>query len=158
MWEHQERCRCPLVNMKRFALIPAVLCLFIATASYAYISGRFDVLRRTGHYTIEVNGAAVYGDVLVGRASAVVTRRDNGNAHSYLLLYAGDVDRTSDIGQVIDCGEWIAPRLPILIRTSNYPRCNVRSATAGVSRTSLTLRGRVQQFTTGEQNVISIER
>jgi hypothetical protein len=144
--------------MRRFALIAAVSCLLIGAASYAYISGRFDLLRRAEHYTIEVNGAAIHGDVLVGRASAVVTRRDEGHTHSYLLLYEGDVDQTGDIGQVIDCGDWIAPRLPILIQTSSYPTCNVRSARAGVSRISLTYKGTAQRFTTSEQDVISIKR
>ncbi len=78
--------------------------------------------------------------------------------HSYLLLYAGDVDRMGDLGQVIDCGKWIAPRLPILIQTDSYPNCNVGSAGAGVSRISLTSKGTAQLFTTREQDVISIER
>jgi hypothetical protein len=143
--------------MRRFAWIAAVSCFLVGAASYAYVSGRFDLLNRTGHYTVEVNGAAVRADVLVGRASAVVTRRDKGNIHSYLLLYAGDVDGTGDMGQVIDCGDWIAPRLPILIQTNSYPNCNVRSVRAGASRMSLTSKGRAQMFTIREQNVISIK-
>jgi hypothetical protein len=143
--------------MRRFTLIAAVSCLLVGAALYAYISGRFDLLHRAEHCTIEVNGATIHGDVLVGRASALVTRKDNGNTHSYLLLYEGDVDRVGDIGRVIDCGDWIAPRLRILVQTSSYPACNVRSASAGVFRISLSSKGTEQRFTT-RQDVISIKR
>ena len=94
-------------------------------ASYAYVMGRFDLLHRSRGRTIDVNGTAVRADLLIGRVSAVVTRRDKGKEHSYLLLYAGDVDQTGDIGEVIDCRNWIAPRLPILIRTNTYPGCEL---------------------------------
>jgi hypothetical protein len=65
---------------------------------------------------------------------------------------------TYNIGQVIDCGDWIAPRLPILIQTSSYPKCDVRSARASALRTSLMSKGKAEQFITTEQDVISIRR
>jgi|SRR5580704_2995626 hypothetical protein len=141
--------------MRRFVAIAAASCLVIGITSYAYTSRRFGLLCRAGRYTVEVNGAAVHGGVLAGRSTAVVTRRDKGKEHSYLLLYAGDIDQTGDVGQVIDCGEWIAPKLPILIRTSNYPNCEQRSTR---SRISLMSKGTTEQFTTTEQDVISIRR
>lgn len=143
--------------MRRATLIAATSCLLICIAAYAHISGRFIVLLRAGHCTVEVNGAAIDGDVLAGRRTTLVTRRDKDKAHSYLLLYEGDVDRTGDIGKVIDCGQWVAPRLPILIQTSSYPKCEGQSGTAA-SRVSLTFKGTAERFTTAEQDVISIRR
>ncbi len=147
------------ISMRRFVSIAATTCLLIVAVSYWYATGRFDLLRWTPHWTIEVNGAAVHGDVQVGRGSAVVTRRDKGKEHSYLLLYEGDVDQTGDIGQVIDCGDWLAPRLPILIQTSSYPNCKVRAGEgASRPRMSLTVKGIAEQFVTTDRDVISITR
>lgn len=147
------------IRMRRFGLIATAACLLSGVAFYAYVTGRFDLLHRSPGRTIDVNGTAVHADLLIGRMSAVVTRRDKGKEHSYLLLYAGDVDQTGDIGEVIDCRDWIAPRMPVLIRTSTYPGCELHSQEgASRSRISLILKGAAEQFTTPDKNVISIRK
>jgi hypothetical protein len=108
--------------MRRLVQIAATTFLLIVVVSCWHVTGSFDLLRWKPHWTIEVNGAVVHGEVQAGRGAAVVTRRDAGKEHSYLLLYEGDVDQTGDVGQVFDCGEWLAPRLPILIQTSSLPQ------------------------------------
>jgi hypothetical protein len=145
--------------MRRFAVIAATICLLAVAAFYFYLTGRIDLLHRRPHWTVEVNGAAIDGEVLAGRVSAVVTRRDKGKEHSYLLFYAGDVDQTGDIGQVIDCQNWIAPNLPILIETGGYPKCKVQPKDNASSwRMSLTTKDASEQFVTTDRNVISIIR
>src|SRR5215470_13430027 len=112
--------------MKAFTLIAAVLVLLVGPAWLAYARGQFDILHRGRGWNVQVNNKPIRADVLVGRASLLVTRRDKNNEHSYLLLYAGDIDRIGDGGQVLDCGAWVAPKLPILIQTNSYyPNCNL---------------------------------
>jgi len=143
------------ISMRRLVPIAATTFLLIVAVSYWYVTGRFDLLRWKPHWTIEVNGAAVHGDVQVGRGAAVVTRRDKGKEHSYLLLYEGDVDQTGDVGQVFDCGEWLAPRLPILIQTGSYPNCKVRDRKGACRpRMPLTVKGIAEQFVTIDREVI----
>ena len=145
--------------MRRFALIGFTICLLTSIAFYLHLTGRFGLLRRTPQWKVEVNGAVVDGGVLVGRAFAVVTRRDKGKEHSYALFYEGDVDQTGDMGRVIDCREWIAPKLPILIETRNYPMCKVRPhARASGSRLPLTAKNGAPQFLTVDGDVISIRQ
>jgi len=87
---------------------------FSRTASYV-------VLNR--NLILKVNGQAVPGEFLGGRWSAIVTRRDPGHVHSWMLGYAGDIDPAGNIGAVGDCGDWVAPRLPALLLTAKYPPC-----------------------------------
>jgi hypothetical protein len=143
--------------MRRFALIAATTCLLIGGGFYVYYAyrmGKFDLMHRSVAWIIEVNGIPVQADVLVGRLSTVVTRRDKGKEHSYLLLYASDVDYSGTIGQARDCRNWVAPKLPILIRTSTYPIVNCDEERA--SRILLTSEG--VHFTTMDREMISIGR
>jgi hypothetical protein len=88
----------------------------------------------------------VDGEVLVAREFAVVTRRDKGKEHSYLLFYEGGVDQAGDAGRAIECQKWIAPRLPILIETGTYPNCKIRSHGNGNTlRMSLMAKGSTPQ-------------
>ena len=145
--------------MRRFALIGVTICLLTAAVFYLHLTGRFGFLRRTPDWNVVVNGVTVDGEVLAGRAFAVVTRRDKGKEHSYLLFYEGDVDQTGDMGRVIDCRKWIAPRLPILIETGTYPNCQVRSYdNANTFRMSLIAKGGAPQFVTTDVDVISIRK
>jgi hypothetical protein len=145
--------------MRRLPLIAATICLLTGATLYLYLTGRFDLLHRKPLWTVEVNGAVVDGEVLAGRASALATRRDKGREHSYLLLYAGDVDQKGDVGQVIDCQNWVAPRLPILIATSDYPNCKLRhEQNADSWRMSLTIKDASEQFVTADRDVISIRQ
>lgn len=98
-------------------LIAGTIFLFVvgSLARYLDFSGkaRFLVLERGR--TVKVNGVLVRGDVLARRGTAIVTRRDAGNEHSYQLSATGDIDMTGDIGSVRDCNQWIAPRWPFLV-------------------------------------------
>ena len=142
--------------MRRLALIGFTMCLLTSIAFYLHLTGRFGLLRRTPQWKVEVNGAVVDGDVLVGRAFAVVTRRDKGKEHSYALFYE---DQTGDMGRVIDCREWIAPRLPILIETRTYPICKVRSHDMSKgSHLPLTAKNGAPQFPTADGDVIAIRQ
>ena len=78
--------------MRRFALIGVTICLLTGAVFYSYLTGRFALLRKTPEWNVVVNGATVDGEVLAGRTFAVVTRRDKGKEHSYLLFYEGDVE------------------------------------------------------------------
>jgi hypothetical protein len=42
-------------------------------------------------------------------------------------FFEGDTDAVGDTGFVIDCPAWVAPRLPILLETANFPPCNMLS-------------------------------
>jgi hypothetical protein len=145
--------------MRRFALISVTMCLLAGALFYFYLTGRFALLRRTPDWNVVVNGVTVDGEVLAGRAFAVVTRRDKGKEHSYLLFYEGDVDQTGDMGRVIDCRKWIAPRLPILIETGTYPNCKMRSHdNANTVRMPLMAKDGAPQFLTTDGDAISIRK
>jgi hypothetical protein len=145
--------------MRRLALIGVTICLLTAAVSYLHLTGRFAFLRRATDWNVAVNGVTVDGEVLAGRAFAVVTRRDKGQEHSYLLFYEGDVDQTGNMGRVIDCRKWIAPRLPILIETGSYPNCKVRSHdNANTFRMSLMSKDGIPQFLTTDGDVISLRK
>jgi hypothetical protein len=138
--------------MRRFALI-AVTTLLTGAVFYFYLTGRFALLRRTPDWKVVVNGVTIDGEVMAGRAFAVVTRRDKGKEHSYLLLYEEDVDQKGDMGRVVDCRKWIAPSLPILIETGTYPNCN-----ANTFRMPLVARNGVPEFLTADGDLISIRK
>jgi hypothetical protein len=107
----------------------AVLMVLSVLATYAFLRSYNAVafLTRNKNTTIEVNGALVQGEVLEGRLTAIVTRRDAGKVHSYRLFFEGDTDSNGDTGFVIDCHAWVAPRLPFLLEAANYPPCNILS-------------------------------
>jgi len=95
----------------------------------------------------------VEGELLGNRFSAIVTIRDMGKKHSYQLLYAGDVDKTGDMGQVVDCRQWVAPHFPLLLQTRNYPPCKRLPEDEYVSLLS---RRHSMQFVTKDHSTISI--
>ena len=90
---------------------------------YLYSSGKTSFLVLNRRATIGVNGALVQGELLEGHTAAITTIRDAGKKHSYALFFEGDTDFTGDMGFVVDCGEWVAPHLPLLPVTQNYPPC-----------------------------------
>jgi hypothetical protein len=113
--------------MRRFILtVPVSLGLLFVWA-WLFYSGRASYFILSRGATFTVNGAPVPGQVLRGRATAIVTTREAGKEHSYQVWFAGDTDFTGNMGNVIDCHEWVAPRLPILLETRNYPPCMART-------------------------------
>jgi hypothetical protein len=147
------------VNMKKKVLILAplgvlsILCAGALLRSYNAVS----YLSRNRHATIQVNGAPVDGDVLVGKLTAIITRRDAGKAHSYRVFFETDTDSLGNNGFVIDCRTWLAPRVPFLIEAANYPPCNILSDDVYKDRRwPLSRRGKFIEFTTNEQSTVRI--
>jgi hypothetical protein len=141
---------------KRWLLLSALTVLVIALVVWwLFFSGRVAYLTLDRRLKVAVNGVPVDGEILGNRVTAIVTRRDAGNEHSYQLLFEGDVDSTGDMGSVIDCHEWVAPHLPLLLETRSYPPCK-RLADDGVQRWSLILRRKSMQFVTKDNSTISV--
>jgi hypothetical protein len=103
---------------------------------------------------IEVNGVTAQGEILAGRGTAILILREKGETHSYLLLAAGDVDSSGHIGEVVDCGNWVAPHLPILLETRNHRPCLPKPNNA--RREPLLLRGAFLQFVGKDKSTISV--
>jgi hypothetical protein len=146
---------------KRIALL-AILCVAAPVAvAWMVRSGKIAFLSSARHWTIQVNGTPVPGEILSNKFTAIVTRRDEGKHHSYQLFFEGDTDFTGDMGFVVDCGQWVAPQLPLLIETSHYPSCERRRLRGGVSDTGpwpLTNKGQSLQFVLKDQTIITISR
>ena len=126
---------------------------------YCYFSDRLGFLTLNIHAKIEVNGATVPGEILEGRTTALVTTRESGKSHSYRLFFEGDTDFTGDMGFVVDCGPWVAPHLPFLPETRNYPPC--KGFLEGASRTGrwpLIDKGKSMQFVLRDQSTVRINR
>jgi hypothetical protein len=124
-----------------------------------HFSERLSFLVLNTHAIIEVNGAPVKGEVLEGRATAIVTTRSPGRNHSYRLFFEGDTDVTGDMGSVVDCDQWVAPRLPFLPETRNYPPCkNPFNDSSRARRWPLINKGKFMQFDLKDQSAIRIRR
>jgi hypothetical protein len=67
-------------------------------------------------------GAPVTAEVLDGTLTALVTMRESNGEHSYLLMFEGDTDSTGDTGSAVDCHEWTAPRVPLLLVSTESPQ------------------------------------
>lgn len=142
---------------KRLLLLSALTVIAFAVA-WLFSSGRVAYLSLDRHLRIEVNGMPLQGDVFRNRVTAIVTRRDVGNKHSYQLFFEGDTDFTGDIGSVVDCHEWVAPHLPFLLETRNYSPCKrLPEDELALQRWPLIWRGNSMQFVTKEdRTTISI--
>lgn len=136
--------------MKRIGVLLGIAVAAMALTWHWYISGKFDLLCQTRHKKVIINGSVIPADVLVGRSSALLTVRDSGREHSYLLLYAGDVDPKGDIGHVLDCRGWVASRTPILIETRGYPNCT------SASFVSIIARGISEEFVVANGDIVAV--
>jgi hypothetical protein len=110
--------------MKWWIVIVLALVVFLVGVSYLIYSRQVDVFILNRRAAIAVDGVRVKGDVLETQSYALVTIREQGKERTYLLMFAGDVDMEGDIGQAVDCRQWIAPRVPVLIATQSYPPCD----------------------------------
>ena len=108
---------------KRRFLLAALTVLLALTIGWLVLPGRLACFILDKRLRIEVNGVPVEGELVGNRFSAIVTIGNAGKKHSYQLLYAGDVDKTGDMGQVVDCQQWVAPHFPLLLQRRNYPPC-----------------------------------
>jgi len=104
---------------------------------------------------IEVNGMPVKGEVLANRFTAIVTIRDAGKKHSYHLLFEGDTDFPGEMGKAVDCNEWVAPHLPLVFETRDYPPCKQEDGTT-YKRWPLISRGKSMQFVTKDNATLSV--
>ena len=133
------------------ALIGILLCslwyylTFSRAASYVVLNRNF---------ILKVNEHSVPGEILEGRWGAVITRRDPGHSHSWILVYAGDIDQVANMGSVVDCGDWVAPRLPILLMTAKYPPCTMQGTR---NHKGLIARWRSEEFNALDGSIVSIE-
>ena len=124
---------------------------------WLFVSCKVACLTLDKRLAIEVNGTPVKGEVLGNRFTAVVTRRDAGKKHSYQLFFEGDTDFTGDMGQVVDCHEWVAPHLPFLFETRDYPPCKRRQEDGPTyKRWLLISRGKSMQFVTKDHSTLSV--
>jgi hypothetical protein len=140
----------------KWLLLSALTLLAIAVAiRWLGFSRRVAFLTLDRHVKIEVNGAAVAGEILRNGATAIVTRRDSGRGHSYQLFFEGDVDFTGDTGWVVDCHEWVAPNFPYLLATRSYPPCRFL-LDDGPSPPRLLIRGKAMQFVAKDGSIIRI--
>jgi hypothetical protein len=112
---------------KGLSVVALVVLSILAGCVFLRFYNAVALLTRNRSATIEVSGAPVQGEILDGRLTAIVTRRDAGKAHSYRLFFEGDTDSSGDTGFVIDCHAWVAPRLPFLLEAANYPPRNILS-------------------------------
>ena len=145
--------------MKRKGLFTVALVVLSVFAAYAFLRSYNAVafLIRNRNTTIEVDGAMVQGEILNGRLTAIVTRRDAGKVHSYRLFFEGYTDSSRDTGFVIDCHAWVAPRLPFLLEAANYPPCNILSEDVYKDRRwPLFRRGQSIEFVTDDLSTIRI--
>jgi len=126
---------------------------------YLWLTGRVSCLVSNRQVTVEANGMRVDGEVLEGRTTAIVTRRDPGKMHSYQLIFEGDVDSTGDMGFVVDCHDWLAPHVPFLLETRGYPPCRMLSKDGSRPQCrSLIQAGEFMQFVGEDQSTIRIRR
>ena len=98
-------------------LVLSILCIWLVRSRRV----SYFVLNRNA--VITVNGTRVPGRVLDGKSTVIVTTEMAGKEHSYELRFEEDTDFTGNMGNVVDCHEWSAPRLRVLIETRDYPPC-----------------------------------
>jgi hypothetical protein len=141
-------------SIRLSALTVIVIAVLVAWLGF---SGRVAYLTLDRRLTIEVNGTPVEGEILRNRVAAIVTRRDAGKKHSYQLLFEGDTDFTGDMGSVVDCHEWVAPHLPLLLETRSYPPCKrLPEDELELRRWPLIWQGNSMQFVTKDHTTISV--
>jgi hypothetical protein len=135
-------------------LVALAMGLVVVVFGYCYFSGTLRFLTLDIHARIELNGAPVQGEILEGRTTALVTTREAGKGHSYQLFFEGDTDFTADIGSVVDCGPWVAPHLPVLPETQDYPPCK----SYPTKRSPLIDEGKSIRFALHDQSTVRIKR
>jgi hypothetical protein len=142
-----------MIRKNLLGILVALLLMLAATC--LWLSTRFVVLTVNRTARVEVSGAPVAADVLDSGQIALVTLREPKTQHSYLLLFETDTDSTGDAGSVVDCEEWTAPRLPLLLVSKRHPDCRA-AAKANTSRSSLIRKNRSLEFVTGDQRTVRI--
>jgi hypothetical protein len=144
---------------RKWLLFLAFSILFGAgVLEYLCLLGRTSFLVLNSRATIGVNGALAQGELLEGHTAAIVTIREAGKKHSYALFFEGDTDFTGDMGFVVDCGQWVAPHLPLLLVTRNYPPCRrVFGGASDPGRWPLIDKGKSVQFALKDQSTITIQ-
>ena len=144
--------------MKLLSLILGLLVLFTFIGGlYSHLSGK--LLYRDRNLLIEVNGTQVDGDVLDYKFLAVVTRRDAGKNHSYVIAYAGDLDMEGNIGTVFDCQDWVAPRIWILpITAKTFRSCRIIPRQPNRCWGLCLAKEDAAQFSTSEGDTITLRR
>jgi hypothetical protein len=143
--------------MKRRWLLCLLFLILVAPAMLFSMRslGRLTFLTANTKASIYVDSKLVQGELLENRRTAVVTTRDQDIAHSYQLVVERDTDSNGDMGFVTDCNQWVAPHLPFLLETRNYPPCK---NSPGTHRWPLIQKGSSMQFVLKNQTTINIGR
>ena len=140
-----------------FALAAIILIAVALAVAWMVRSGKVAFLSLDRHSTIRVNGMPVPGEILGNKFTAIVIRREGVKQHSYQLFFEGDTDSTGDMGFIVDCGQWVAPHLPLLSETSNYPPCKkLFGYLSDTGRWPLIDKGKSMQFVLKDQTTITI--
>ncbi len=141
----------------RFLLFALTVLVITSAVAWLALSRRVVYLSLDRRLKIEVNVTPVQGEIFRNRVTAIVTRRDAGKKHSYQLFFEGDIDFTGDMGSVVDCHEWVAPRLPFLLETRNYPPCKrLAEDELALRRWPLIWQRNSMQFVTKDRSTISV--
>lgn len=147
------------MRRKPIILVGVAIALLSLFLGYLYFSHRIDFLVLDTRATIKKNHVSVGGEMLRGHGTAVVTTREGGKSHSYMLIFETDIDFTGDMGDVLDCRPWVAPHLPILLETRSYPPCaNAIEHSSRGKRISLIYKGKSMLFVLPDQSTIRISR
>ena len=86
-----------ITMLRKWLLLPVATVVVVAFAvAWLLLSGRVGYLTLDRRLKVEINGVPVDGEILSNRTTAIVTRRDAGNKHSYQLFFEGDMDSTGD--------------------------------------------------------------
>ncbi len=141
--------------MRWLILTVAAFLVLLLVCAWLVLSGRVSYFVLSRDATITLNGTRVPGRVLDGRATAIGTTLQAGKEHSYQLLFAGDTDFTGNMGNVVDCDEWVAPHFPVLIETRDYPPC-VRREGSESNGWPLINRANGMQFVTKDSKTITL--
>ncbi|MGC1904051.1 MAG: hypothetical protein WA715_09550 [Candidatus Acidiferrum sp.] len=120
-----------------------------------WLSTKFLILAVKRAATVQADGAPVVAEVLDGTSTALVTMRESKGQPSYLLKFEGDTEWTGDTGSVLNCDEWVAPRMPILLISKHSPPC-IKASPNGLPRRSLIRKNGFLQFVTDDQRTIRI--
>ena len=143
------------MTKSRIAFAALTVLLIALAIGWLARSGKVAYFKLDKRLRIEVNGVPVKGEIIGNKSSAIVTIRESGKKHSYQLFYEGDVDSTGDTGFVVDCQQWLAPEVPFLLQTHNYPPCK-RHPEDEYGRWSLVLRSGSMQFATKDHSTVRI--
>ncbi|MBZ5532970.1 MAG: hypothetical protein LAO20_16190 [Acidobacteriia bacterium] len=105
--------------MKALLWLSLLLLVFaVLVVTYTVFHGYTTVFWFRPATVVNVNGRAVKGFVHQSTQAMIITRKDRGVSHSYLVGFRDTMKQP-----VLDCRTWVAPRSPILLSNHQRPLC-----------------------------------